>query len=104
MAQSITEARNAIREIDRAIDANRAELLSRCTRKPKHWLTWGHAWARNPDLAEREHALFRQRAEAALIRDRIEARAAIAKAAAETRRRLSRKPSKCASCGSYIYA
>jgi hypothetical protein len=99
MPQSITEVRNAIREIDREIDANRAELLSRCTRKPKHWLTWGHAWRRNPDLAEHDRKLFRQRGELQVIRDHMEARSASAKAAAETRRHLSRKPKMCLACG-----
>lgn len=102
--QTITEARAAIAAIDRQIDANRAELLSRCTRKPKHWLTWGHAWNRNPDLAERDRELFRQRGEAQLIRDSLETRAAAARQAAENRRHLARKPSKCPTCGTLTFA
>jgi hypothetical protein len=100
----ITAARAAISTLDKQINANRAELLSRCDRKPRNWRSWGHAWGRHPDLAARDHELFRQRGEAQLIRDSLEARAAAARAAAETRRHLARKPSKCPTCGTLTFA
>jgi hypothetical protein len=98
LLNSITECRNEIRLLDKQIDANRSELLSRCTRKPKHWLTWGHAWARNPDLAERDRELFRRRGEVQEVLNSLEARSASAKAAAQTRRSLARKMPKCPTC------
>lgn len=69
--------RKIIASIDEQINANRAELLARCTRKPGTWQTWGYAWARHPDLHQREQDLFRQRGEAQVERDRLDSKAAI---------------------------
>lgn len=98
--ETLTEARAVIREIDRAIDANRAELRSRCTRKPKSWRTWGYAWERNPDLHQRDRNLFWLRGEFQRVRDRLEHRAEINAA----RRGPRPRKSKCPTCGVVSFA
>ena len=60
---TITECRNAIREIDRQIDSVRAELLSLEVVDQLSFISWGEAWAKHPDLHERQRQLFIRRAD-----------------------------------------
>lgn len=96
MAQSITECRNAIRQTDKRIDEVRAELRSRETIDPMCFISWGSAWAKHPDLREREHILFVHRAD---LNDAL--CAAEQKALPSFR---TRNPPKCPTCKGSGYA
>lgn len=60
-----------IAQIDRRVDGIRLEVFRRGNRFFMHD-TWGWqlAWDRHPDLHERQTALYRQRGQLQLVRDR----------------------------------
>lgn len=62
--QTPTEPSQSIAEIDRRIDAVRAELIARKLFNQRAVGAWHKAWKRNPDLMERERRLFLQRSQA----------------------------------------
>jgi hypothetical protein len=65
----------SIEEIDRSIDANTRALMTRLHCDPgmsAH--NWQNAWDRCPDLRQRRDALYRERGEAQVERDRLEER------------------------------
>lgn len=83
----------AISQIDKQIDAVRAELRRRETVKPLSAASWQAAWDRHPELREQETNLFRQRGVAQQERD--------AKAHKEWLRAKPRtRTKKCPTCGS----
>lgn len=87
---TITELHNAVRDIDREIDAIRAELLSRETVDRMCFISWGNAWAKHPELRQQERELFIRRAD---VLDELNA--AKAKALPSFR---SKPPKKCTHC------
>lgn len=62
-------AAEQIKQIDRNIDGIRLELYRRGARNLFSAHDWQLAWDRNPDLAARDKALFRQRGALQVIRN-----------------------------------
>lgn len=81
-----------ISEIDRRIDAIRAELNRREKIDAQSSASWQRAWDRHPDLRAAEIELFRARGHLQIVRDE-----AAAKMAAAQKR--SMRARKCPTCG-----
>lgn len=91
-----TSPRSEIAEVDRQIDANRAEIRSLVKIRPLSAGSWQRAWDKHPDLYARDRALFCRRGELQALRDAADAKA-------QRRFRAPKiKFTACPTCGSHI--
>lgn len=92
-------------EIDKQIDANRAELQRRIGRKIRSTAaSWQKAWDAHPDLLEQDHCLFNARGHWQQERDAADYRAAIAanrRDAVKVRKSARNSLTKCDVCGQW---
>lgn len=89
----------AIQAIDKQIDANRRELCRRSHARLDTARDWQNAWDRNPDLWERERALFRQRGVAQQERDAQAQKAAMREQRSARAKARRGRPTACPTCG-----
>lgn len=95
--QRAPSPRALIVQLDLKIDAIRTGLKSEVKIDPLSAVSWQRAWNKYPELRERERDLFRQRGEAQIDRNLLDAKVG-------ARNSRPARKSKCHHCGSVMFA